>query len=98
MFVSAERDTAVLARAREALETVGLGARAEATAALLSHGEQRQLEIAMVLATDPTIVLLDEPLAGMGPSEAKVMIDLIRSLNREALQRDPHNPGVEGAI
>src|SRR4051812_6323442 len=53
MFVSAERDTAVPARAREALETVGLGARAEVTAALLSHGEQRQLEIAIVLATDP---------------------------------------------
>ena len=80
MFLPADRDAAVLARARDALGTVGLGPRAEVTAALLSHGEQRQLEIAMVLATDPTIVLLDEPLAGMGPSEAKVMIDLIRSL------------------
>ena len=80
MFVRAEREAAVLERARDALEAVGLGARAEVTAALLSHGEQRQLEIAMVLATAPTIVLLDEPLAGMGPSEAKLMIELIRSL------------------
>ena len=49
-------------------------------AGLLSHGEQRQLEIAMVLATDPTVVLLDEPLAGMGQAEAAGMIALIRSL------------------
>ena len=80
MFVSADRDPDVNARAHAALRTVGLESRAEMQAGLLSHGEQRQLEIAMVLATNPTIVLLDEPLAGMGQSEAKVMIDLIRSL------------------
>jgi branched-chain amino acid transport system ATP-binding protein len=80
MFGAASRDAAVNARAREALATVGLSARADAVAGLLSHGEQRQLEIAMVLATDPKILLLDEPLAGMGQAEARGMIDLIRSL------------------
>jgi branched-chain amino acid transport system ATP-binding protein len=80
MFGAASRDAAVAARAREALATVGLSARADAVAGLLSHGEQRQLEIAMVLATDPKILLLDEPLAGMGQAEAQGMIALIRSL------------------
>jgi branched-chain amino acid transport system ATP-binding protein len=80
MFGAASRDAAVAARAREALATVGLSARADAVAGLLSHGEQRQLEIAMVLATDPKILLLDEPLAGMGQAEARGMIELIRSL------------------
>ncbi len=46
----------------------------------MSHGEQRQLEIAMVLATEPKVILLDEPLAGMGHSEASRMIDIIRRL------------------
>jgi branched-chain amino acid transport system ATP-binding protein len=50
------------------------------TASLLSHGEQRQLEIAMVLATDPRIVLLDEPLAGMGTAEARTIVQLIATL------------------
>ena len=80
MFGGAGRDAAIAARARKALATVGLEARGDLAAGLLSHGEQRQLEIAMVLATDPTIVLLDEPLAGMGQAEAAGMIALIRSL------------------
>jgi branched-chain amino acid transport system ATP-binding protein len=73
----AERDESVNARAWAALDQVGLEARADIAAALLSHGEQRQLEIAMVLATEPSVVLLDEPLAGMGTSEARSMIELI---------------------
>src|SRR4051812_13973698 len=56
MFVSADRDGAVAIRAREALATVGLDAREDILAAFLSHGEQRQLELAMVLATNPTIL------------------------------------------
>jgi branched-chain amino acid transport system ATP-binding protein len=80
MIGSPARDAAVNARASAALGTVGLAARADAPAGLLSHGEQRQLEIAMVLATEPRVILLDEPLAGMGASEAKAMIALIRSL------------------
>jgi branched-chain amino acid transport system permease protein len=54
----------------------------ERVAATLSHGEQRQLEIAMCLATQPRVLLLDEPLAGMGPHESQRMVELIKSLPR----------------
>jgi branched-chain amino acid transport system ATP-binding protein len=80
IFGGAHADPAVNGIARECLELAGLSARADVTAMHLSHGEQRQLEIAMVLATQPTVVLLDEPLAGMGQSEARRMIELIGSL------------------
>jgi len=80
MFTPVHRDETVIARAREALRIVGLEARAQETASVLSHGEQRQLEIAMVLATAPKIVLLDEPLAGMGPTEARTIVQLIATL------------------
>jgi branched-chain amino acid transport system ATP-binding protein len=59
---------------------VGLGTRAAVMAASLSHGEQRQLEIAMSLATDPQLLLLDEPLAGMGAEETLSMVELIGEL------------------
>ena len=68
------------AQARNALEAVGLMARADDVALALSHGEQRQLEIAMCLATAPELLLLDEPLAGMGAEESARMIDLIAKL------------------
>jgi branched-chain amino acid transport system ATP-binding protein len=68
------------ARARKALEAVGLLDRAGDVALALSHGEQRQLEIAMCLATSPQLLLLDEPLAGMGAEESAKMIDLIGRL------------------
>ncbi|WP_424627788.1 ABC transporter ATP-binding protein [Bradyrhizobium sp. SYSU BS000235] len=80
IFGGAHADRAVNRLARECLEAAGLSARADVTAMHLSHGEQRQLEIAMVLATQPTVVLLDEPLAGMGQSEARRMIELIGTL------------------
>jgi branched-chain amino acid transport system ATP-binding protein len=67
-------------RVADALEKTDLTARAPVIARHLSHGEQRQLEIAMVLATDPSVILLDEPLAGMGQSEARRIVDLIASL------------------
>jgi branched-chain amino acid transport system ATP-binding protein len=76
----AARDTALTGPARDALELVGLGSRAEVPAELLSHGEQRQLEIAMALATRPRMLLLDEPMAGMGPAEGASMVDLLRKL------------------
>lgn len=82
MFGNVFSDADVNRRTREALEQAGLAARAQMTAMHLSHGEQRQLEIAMVLATQPRIILLDEPLAGMGQSEARKVVDLIASLKK----------------
>jgi branched-chain amino acid transport system ATP-binding protein len=66
--------------AQAVLATVGLAERANHVAASLSHGEQRQLEIAVALATNPVVLLLDEPLAGMGHNEAQHMIELIGRL------------------
>ncbi len=65
---------------REVLKEVGLAHRADVTAANLSHGEQRQLELAMALATRPTLLLLDEPTAGMGLEDSKLMVDLLKNL------------------
>lgn len=66
--------------ANEVLALVRLNKRANAIAAALSHGEQRQLEIAMVLATRPDVLLLDEPLAGMGAEESAGIAQLIKQL------------------
>jgi branched-chain amino acid transport system ATP-binding protein len=68
------------AAAERALEQAGLAARSDVVAATLSHGEQRQLEIAMVLATSPSVLLLDEPLAGMGSEESQSMVALLKKL------------------
>jgi branched-chain amino acid transport system ATP-binding protein len=76
----ARRDGALRAPARAVLDSVGLGTRADVIAANLAHGEQRQLEIAMVLATRPRLLLLDEPMAGMGLEESQRMIALLRTL------------------
>jgi len=73
-------ERAVFDEARATLERVGLAGRADVAAALLAHGEQRQLEIGLALATHPRLVLLDEPTAGMGPEEADRMVRLIDSL------------------
>ncbi len=70
-------------RCERALELAGLTARANSVAAATSHGEQRQLEIAMTLATEPTVLLLDEPLAGMGAAEADSMVALLQRLKAE---------------
>ncbi len=80
MFGAVRNDADVHRQAALAIGKAGLTARTQVVAEQLSHGEQRQLEIAMVLATDPRIILLDEPLAGMGQSEARGIIDLIASL------------------
>ncbi|WP_237214457.1 ABC transporter ATP-binding protein [Falsiroseomonas oryziterrae] len=63
-----------------ALERVGLGGAAHRTAGTLSHGQLRQLEIAMALAAGPTVLLLDEPLAGMGPEESERLALLLKEL------------------
>ena len=66
--------------AEGAMTVAGLSPRRDVVAAALSHGEQRQLEIAMCLATRPRVLLLDEPLAGMGPQESQDMVALIQRL------------------
>ena len=70
----------VNARAERASELAGLENRRHAMAGAASHGEQRQLEIAMTLATEPQVLLLDEPLAGMGQAEAESMVQLLLRL------------------
>jgi branched-chain amino acid transport system ATP-binding protein len=67
-------------RAERAMELAGLAHRRDAVAGTISHGEQRQLEIAMTLATEPQVLLLDEPLAGMGTVEAERMVQLLQRL------------------
>ena len=66
--------------ARDMLARVGLGARADVVSANLAHGEQRQLEIAMALATGPKLLLLDEPTAGMGSEDSQRMTEFLASL------------------
>jgi len=65
------------------LQQVGLEERADIVAGQLSHGEHRQLEIAMALATRPKMLLLDEPMAGMGPEESKAMVEILQGLKRK---------------
>jgi branched-chain amino acid transport system ATP-binding protein len=77
---AARRDAALRDPAMAVLCDVGLGTRAEVLAAQLSHGEQRQLEIAMALASDPRMLLLDEPMAGMGTDEAARLVAYLKSL------------------
>jgi branched-chain amino acid transport system ATP-binding protein len=69
--------------ARGALGRVGLGTRADTPVANMSHGEHRQLEIAMALATKPRMLLLDEPMAGMGIEESARMVKLLRELKQD---------------
>ena len=78
----ARRDPALTEPARKVLEQVGLKERTHVLAANLAHGEQRQLEVAMALATGPRLLLLDEPMAGMGIDESQRMIALLSSLKR----------------
>jgi branched-chain amino acid transport system ATP-binding protein len=68
--------------ARAALARVGLAERGDVLVSNLSHGEHRQLEIAMALATSPRMLLLDEPMAGMGPDESARMVKTLRELKR----------------
>jgi len=69
--------------ARAALRRVGLEARAELPASALSHGEHRLLELAMALAGRPRVLLLDEPMAGLGPEESARMVGMLRALKKE---------------
>ena len=82
-FSRADQQAYVSQRADRALQISGLASVKQKTAAILSHGIQRQLEIAMVLATEPDVLLLDEPLAGMGAAEAETMVALLQSLKKD---------------
>jgi branched-chain amino acid transport system ATP-binding protein len=85
--------------ARAILEEVGLGPRADVLAANLAHGEQRQLEIAMALATRPRMLLLDEPMAGMGREDSERMVALLRRLKgRETILLIEHDMDVVFAL
>jgi branched-chain amino acid transport system ATP-binding protein len=77
---AARSDESLRAPARAILAEVGLGERADVLAANLAHGEQRQLEIAMVLATKPRLMLLDEPMAGMGSDESQRLVRFLANL------------------
>jgi branched-chain amino acid transport system ATP-binding protein len=81
-FRPAERYAEVGDRAARALDVCGLSGRRPALAGQLSYGEQRQLEIAMMLATEPTLLLLDEPLAGLGHDEARRVVALLTEVAR----------------
>jgi branched-chain amino acid transport system ATP-binding protein len=79
-FGRAADEEALNAPALAALEEVGLGHRANIRAGLLSHGEKRQLELAIALSAKPKVLLLDEPLAGTGPEESAFLIGLLQRL------------------
>lgn len=74
-------DEALAERAREVLSLTDLETEADTTCANLSHGDKRKVEIALALATDPSVVLLDEPTAGMNPSESQELVELVRELD-----------------
>ncbi len=82
-FVPSGRDIDTANRVSEALSLAGLEDKANHVAKELSYGEQRQLEIAMLMALEPEILLLDEPLAGLGVDESQGVLDLVRRLAPE---------------
>jgi branched-chain amino acid transport system ATP-binding protein len=79
----AERVSDAVERANWALERVGLGARSVSLAGLLSHGDKRKLELAMLLAGQPRVILLDEPFAGVSMEDVPELVELIRSVHGE---------------
>tara|TARA_R110000787_G_scaffold16622_7_gene50376 strand:+ start:54795 stop:55541 length:747 start_codon:yes stop_codon:yes gene_type:complete len=80
---AAGQDPDLTGPAEQALARVGLTDRLQDLVSNLSHGEKRQLEIAMALATSPKMLLLDEPMAGMGPEESQRMVQVLQSLKGE---------------
>jgi branched-chain amino acid transport system ATP-binding protein len=80
---NARRESGLRRAAQAALERVGLGSRADVLVSKLSHGEQRELELAVALATKPQLLLLDEPMAGLGVTESTRMVKLLQALRKE---------------
>ena len=77
---NASRDRARFSQADAMAERIGLSDHRMRAAGALSHGAQRQLEVGLVLCTNPKLMLLDEPMAGMGPDESQRMVELLKSL------------------
>jgi branched-chain amino acid transport system ATP-binding protein len=77
------KETALFDEARAIALQIGLSEKTELIAATLAHGEQRSLEVGLALATRPKLVLLDEPMAGMGPEDSQFMIALIKRIRAE---------------
>ena len=82
-FGNARQEKQLRAAAHAALDRVGLLNRADVTVSRLSHGEQRELELAVALATKPQLLLLDEPMAGLGVTESARMVKLLAELRQE---------------
>jgi len=82
-FGDARRERPLREAAQAALARVGLAERADVVVSKLSHGEQRELELAVALATRPQLLLLDEPMAGLGATESARMVKLLADLRRE---------------
>ena len=80
---NARKESRLRDAAHAALSRVGLDHRADAVVSELSHGEQRELELAVALATKPQLLLLDEPMAGLGTTESARMVKLLRELRKE---------------
>lgn len=80
---NARREARLQSPALDYLNQVGLADRAYLPASEVSHGERRQLEIAMALATNPTLLLLDEPMAGMGQDESALVIRILKQLREQ---------------
>jgi len=80
---NARKERGLRDAARATLERVGLAARADVPVSKLSHGEQRELELAVALATKPQLLLLDEPMAGLGVTESARMVKLLSELRKE---------------
>ncbi len=79
----ARKEPGLRASAQSALSRVGLADRADVPVSELSHGEQRELELAVALATKPQLLLLDEPMAGLGTTESARMVALLKELRKE---------------
>jgi branched-chain amino acid transport system ATP-binding protein len=92
----ADSDASAREAAASALERVGLADRAGAVAGALSHGDKRKLEIAILLATEPRVILLDEPMAGLGAGDVPALTEVIRSLDRTVLMVEHHMDVVLG--
>ena len=82
VFRTPRRSDAATATARAALAEVGLAERADTLASGLAHGEKRKLEIAMLIAMDPKVILLDEPMAGVSSGDVPAITEVIRGLHR----------------